>query len=248
MKPIAIIKTGSVAKAIADQHGDFEDWILSGLGLNAEDVEIFDIQKGTPLPEPEAFSGLIITGSSALVTNREKWSEACALWLRKTIPKGQPILGICYGHQLIAHALGGQVDHNPKGREIGTIEVQFNEKARSDALFGGLSNNLVVHATHVQSVLTPPDSSVVLGRNNLDAFQAFFLPPACWAVQFHPEFNDSIMRAFLTSRADQLQAEGLDPEKLLSHVQSSNDGTAILKRFAQIVIERANELSIDEGH
>ncbi len=126
-KPILIIKTGSTYPSLAKHKGDFEDWILAGLGIDPARAQIVDVTRGAALPEPAALSGVVITGSHAMVTEKRPWSERAAVWLKGAVEAQTPVLGICYGHQLLAHAFGGQVADNPRGRDIGTVEFTLND-------------------------------------------------------------------------------------------------------------------------
>ena len=76
--------------------------------------------------------------------------------------EGLPLLGICYGHQLLAHALGGEVAYNPAGRESGTVHIDLHPHAQDDPLFSALPLKFTAHATHVQTVARPPEGATVL--------------------------------------------------------------------------------------
>ena len=78
-----------------------------------------NVDGGDALPRREGFAGVIVTGSAAMVTERADWSERSADWLREAAHDGMPLFGICYGHQLLAHALGGEVGYNPAGPRDG---------------------------------------------------------------------------------------------------------------------------------
>src|SRR5690606_19105267 len=99
--------------------------------------------------------------------------------------------------QLLAHALGGAVDYNPRGREMGTVEVALAGHAATDPLFEGLPETLAAHATHLQTVLAPPPGATVLARSALDDCQAFRWGEATWGLQFHPEFSTGMMRGYI---------------------------------------------------
>ncbi len=71
-----IIKLGSTMPSLATRHGDFEDWVISGMGLTRDDVRVIDPTQGEALPPPDALPGIVLTGSHAMVTDREPWSEA----------------------------------------------------------------------------------------------------------------------------------------------------------------------------
>src|SRR5690625_6734079 len=81
------------------------------------------------------------------------------------------MLGVCYGHQLMAAAFGGHVDFHPEGRESGTLAVRLTETGRADALLGTLPERFYAHLTHAQSVLEAPSDAQVLAFNDHDANQ-----------------------------------------------------------------------------
>ena len=126
------------------------------------------------------------------------------------------MLGICYGHQLLAHALGGEVGRNPRGREIGTVVVRRLAPAQHDPLLGVWSEAEPAHVTHLESVLALPAGAVRLAESDLDPVQAFTVGERAWGVQFHPEFDAETVRAYLLARTEKVRAEGLDPDALLA--------------------------------
>jgi GMP synthase (glutamine-hydrolysing) len=235
LRPVAILKAGSTLPEIAARRGDFEDWIALGLGLQAGDARVIDLMAGEPIPPCAELAAAVVTGSSAMVSAREPWSERAARWLREAAQAGTPLLGICYGHQLVAHALGGEVGPNPRGREIGTVEVRL--QAAGDPLLGALPEPIVVQATHVESVLRLPEGAALLGSNDADPHHCIRFGPWAWGVQFHPEFDADVMRGYLEGRREVLIEEGLDPAALLRAVRDSDHGPAVLRRFAEMVRE-----------
>lgn len=241
MKPLLILKTGTTLPEIVDTYGDFEDWIARGLDFASEELELAKVYQGDPLPDPETFSGVVITGSSALVTEREDWSERSAAWLAGAVERETPILGICYGHQLLAHALGGRVERNPLGREIGTVEVHFDAGFEEDALLGGLPQQISVQVSHLESVVVLPKGAQHRAASSKDLNQAFAYGPCAWGVQFHPEFDADIVREYIKGRRSHLLEEGLDPKALSNGARDSEHGTQVLRRFAAIVRGRAEQ-------
>ena len=138
MKPLLIIKAGETLPEIAARRGDFEDWIIAGLARPGLATDVKSVWQGEALPHDDTVSGVVVTGSSAMVSHREAWSERTAGWLARAVDAGTPILGICYGHQLLAHGLGGEVGPNPRGREIGLHEVRSTQPvSRHDRAIGG---------------------------------------------------------------------------------------------------------------
>ena len=144
------------------------------------------------------------------------------------------MLGICYGHQLLAHALGGRVAPNPRGREIGSVEVETLPAAREDPLLCGLPERFIAQATHVESVVELPVPATLLARSRGDPHQAFRVGALAWGVQFHPEFDTDVIRGYLEARREILRREGRDPEALLAEVRESAGAGSLLRRFAAL--------------
>jgi len=237
MKPLLVVKTGTTLPELRERRGDYEQWFEEGLALERVPLEVVDVYQGDALPQPDRVAGIVITGSSAMVSDREPWSERAAAWLPSAVSADVPILGVCYGHQLLAHALGGEVGANPRGREIGTVEVDLSASA-GDPLLGGIGPRCLFNATHVESVLRLPPRSIRLASNAADPNHAFALagtPRRVWGVQFHPEFDDDVIRAYLHARRPLLAEEGLDTDALLAETRATPAGAAVLGRFARLV-------------
>ncbi len=234
---ILIIKTGSTLSGLRSHKGDFEDWITAGMGLGPGDVDVRDVTVGARLPENGVHAGVVITGSHSMVTERLRWSEETASWLALEVASGTPTLGICYGHQLLGHALGGSVENNPLGWELGTVEVKLLPEAQGDAILGGLAPAIRVQASHTQSVLRLPASAVRLAASARDINHAFRVGRCAWGVQFHPEFDAEVVRAYIEHCRVKLVAEGQDPDRLIRESRDTATGTEVLRRFARLVRE-----------
>lgn len=156
MKPVLIVRTGRAPDVIAGRHGDFPRWFRLGLRLKDAHLRIVDVQHGDPLPDPDECAGAVITGSASMVTEKLAWSERTAGWIRDAMDSELPLFGVCYGHQLMSHALGGRIDYLPGGREMGTVRLRTHEHAASDSLGIALPAEFHAHATHEQSVLELP--------------------------------------------------------------------------------------------
>lgn len=141
------------------------------------------------------------------------------------------MLGICFGHQLLGQALGGEVTKNPAGREIGTVDLDL---VADDLLFGCAAAPYRVNATHVDTVSRLPPGARVLARTRLERHAAVRFTETTWGVQFHPEIDAEIMRAFLEERRALIDAEGLDSEALLQGVDDAPAGASMLAQFVQM--------------
>ncbi len=184
--------------------------------------------------DPSGLSGIVVTGSAASVTEDAAWMNHTAELLRAAVDQQLPVLGICFGHQLLAHALGGEVTRNPLGREIGTVSV---EVLVTDPLLGE-TRTILVQATHVDSVVKLPPGAAVLGRSRLEPCAALRFAPYAWGVQFHPEFQAELVRHYLRERSSALLEEGLDPVALAEATQEAPEGAEVLRRFVRLVAER----------
>ncbi len=170
-----------------------------------------------------------------MVTDREPWSERVAAWLPGVVSAEVPLLGICYGHQLLAYATGGEVGTNPRGPEYGTVPIHLQERAHHDPLFLGLPSTILVQTSHEQSVLRLPPGSIGLAANVHDPHHAFLVGKCAWGVQFHPEFDARTVQAYIRDFADGLRHRGVDPVRLLERAVDTPHCESLLKRFACIV-------------
>ena len=232
MKPLLLIKTGDAIAEVIAAHGDFEDWFARGLGCKT--LLQVDIHKGQKLPDPSKVSAVVITGSAAMVSHREDWSEEAARWLLIAMDASLPILGVCYGHQLLAHALGGEVGPNPQGREMGTCTMVMESGSEGDRLFGDYPRKFNAQTSHLETVLQPPESAIRLGSSALDKNAILRFSETAWGVQYHPEFSMQIMREYIRIRSSFLLEEGLDPAELLACVAETPMAASILPAFARI--------------
>lgn len=230
--PFLIVETGQPVDALR-RHGGFPHWIRVAAGLAAHEVVGVNVERGEALPSTDGLAGAIVTGSAAYVTDRAEWSERTAGWIREAVHEGLPLLGICYGHQLLAHALGGEVDYNPAGRESGTVFIDLHPPASEDPLFAAMPPRFPAHATHLQTVLRPPEGATVLARSEQDHCHAFRWGERAWGVQFHPEFATRHMRGYVDARADCLRSQGRCPRTIAREVSAAPQARRVLRRFVR---------------
>ncbi len=231
--PLVIIQTGLPPEPVSNRHGTFSCMIREAAGLRAGDVEVVAVHQGAELRPPSSYRAAIITGSPAMVTDLADWSERTAAWIRRAVDQGLPILGICYGHQLLAHALGGRVDFHPRGREVGTQTVELLPAARDVPLLAGLPSRFPAHLIHQQSVMELPAGATVLARSEHDAHQIVQYGDRVISSQYHPEFCPRIMGTYLAHFGPRLGEEGFDVQALNARLRPAPEARELLLRFVR---------------
>jgi GMP synthase-like glutamine amidotransferase len=149
--------------------------------------QAFTAREGS-LPDPAAFSHIILTGSEASILDREPWVEAEAAMVRKAVAAGPAVLGSCWGHQLIAFALAGDGHVRRAARpEIGWIPIHLES---SSALLGPAGTTAFTFSSHYDEVFDLPDGFAVLASSEGCPVQAFRVGNRpVWGLQCHPEID-----------------------------------------------------------
>ncbi|WP_054261479.1 glutamine amidotransferase [Propionispora sp. 2/2-37] len=231
MRRLLIIKTGTTFASLCRQHGDFEDFIISQIGIPVKDVVVAPVYISKTIPSLRDVSAVIITGSHSMVTDRQEWSRELSNWLKNIRITSVPILGICYGHQIIADAWGGVVDYHPGGAEVGTVAIELTEAGKKDVLLRCLPERFSGHVAHAQTVITLPKNARLLAANSFEPHHAFVIHDNIWGVQFHPEFNEAVMRTYIEKERVILQQEGHDLERITYSLTDHTYGRRLLRRF-----------------
>jgi GMP synthase - Glutamine amidotransferase domain len=198
MKPLLLLQTGHAPEATARICGDFDAMFIRHGNLTGSELARIDVSSGESLPEPGEFSGVIITGSLSMVTDKLDWSEYAVGWLRKAASGKIPLFGVCYGHQLLAHAFGGTVGYLGDGPEMGCFEVTLSPMAIAHPLLTGLPHKFMANLSHSQGVLELPPNAVCLASSARDPHQIVEYGNGSFSVQFHPEFDRQAEESVLT--------------------------------------------------
>jgi GMP synthase (glutamine-hydrolysing) len=180
-------------RVLAFRHVPFE-----GLGLIAPvlakrdiDVDYADLyEAGSAMPDIAAYDALIFLGGPMSVNDDLPYLGGEMELIRRAMARRQPILGICLGAQLIAHALGAKVRRN-SAKEIGWYSLRFSEAAENDRLFHGLAAETVFH-WHGETFDLPPGAEL-LASSDLCRNQAFRIGEYVYALQFHLEVTPDII-------------------------------------------------------
>jgi GMP synthase (glutamine-hydrolysing) len=224
MAVVCILVTGRPVASAQALRGSFADMIRRASG-DAWRGDWRDLDATSSEPIPDDAVAVVITGSSSSVTERADWMLARESELRRLASAGRALLGICFGHQLLAQALGGRVEKNPCGREIGTVSLQL---ARPDPLLGAAQ---LVNMSHVDAVVELPPRAEVLASTERDPNSVVRFGRSLYGVQFHPEFDGETMRCYLRERRGVIEREGLDADALEAEARDTPEGAAVLRRF-----------------
>jgi GMP synthase (glutamine-hydrolysing) len=233
---IVVLRAGDPVAEVAARRGEFADWIRAIAAVAwAGGWRTHELRNGDPLPAIDSAAAFVVTGSSSSVTERAPWILRAEEFIRAIVAADKPLLGICFGHQMMAQALGGQVTKNPRGREIGTVRI---ERLEDDPLFRGLPSPFEANQTHVDSVARLPKGARVLASTSLDPLAAFAVGGTSRAVQFHPEIDADVMRGYVQARAGVMREEGLDVDAILAAVHETPHGHEVIRNFVREIVLR----------
>jgi GMP synthase (glutamine-hydrolysing) len=197
---ILLYKTGETDPTLVPHIGDYEKWFarVIGDGFTLEVHRAFE----KPLHRLSGYDGMVITGSPRTLVTPEPWMDDAAAFVRQADDAGVPVLGVCFGHQLIGYAYGARVRKNPRGWEVGTVDVELTDEGRRDPLFAGLPSRLRVNQSHQDEVeiesLGP--GMVRLAGSAHTETQSIAVGDHVRGVQFHPEMDASVIRRIIAHR------------------------------------------------
>ena len=198
MKPtIHLIDVTDFELPDGTKSSDWFEGAFKKLGIDAEfELEVYDGTE-TIFPELNELSdcghGIIVSGSSGAVFEEKLWIPPLLQFLKDAHSRNIWMLGVCFGHHALAEALGGKVEANPRGREMGTTTVYLTDEGLSDPILEGFGQPEFVNLTHKTQVTRLPDGAVRLAFNQMTPVQAFRLNRSI-GVQFHPEITPVQLR------------------------------------------------------
>jgi GMP synthase (glutamine-hydrolysing) len=190
--------TGRAALLVVEHEPDAPPGRLAeAAGAAGVDLEVLRPAAGQPLPAGlDGAAGLVVLGGSMGVGDAPAWPhlDGTMALIRHAAARSAPVLGICLGAQLAAHALGGRAFPGPAGLEIGWNGVGLTAAGRDDPVVGAVGEDAEVFQWH-QDTFDPPPGAVVLAAGSRYRHQAFRLGSVV-AVQFHPEVDEAIIKGW----------------------------------------------------
>lgn len=232
--PLLILVTGDPVPAVARELGDFPTLIKRAVG-SVWDGNWHVADARNDLPDGIEWSGMIITGSPESLTEPREWMAPALDYVRSLVEAQVPTFGICFGHQMLGTALGGRVENNPKGRELGTVELRLSDAdpLLERALGVPLLTSFDVNMTHMDSVVRLPPGARVLASTSLEPHALVRYAPRAWGVQFHPELDQRALRGYINHRRDVVEAEGIDVEALHASARNTPWSVAVMHAFVR---------------
>ena len=195
---IGILQTGYAPDALRPTHGDYPDLfenLLSGQGFTFQTWRVLDMEFPSG---PDDADGWLITGSRFGAYEDHAFIPPLEDLIRAIFAADVPLVGVCFGHQIIAQALGGKVEKFEAGWSVGRTEYDF----------GG--ETVALNAWHQDQVTVRPDTATLCGSSDFCENAALIYDHRAFTVQAHPEFSPAFVADMIEKRG-----RGLVPDPLL---------------------------------
>ena len=185
-------------------------------------VEVCRPWAGDALPEVTGFDGFVVMGGAMGAGDdaTHPWLTEVKQQVRLAAEQRVPTLGICLGHQLVAVALGGQVEANPNGQQVGLYDVGWTADAAEDDLVRALGPARAIQWNN-DVVTVVPEGAVVLARTGEGELQAARFAPTVWGIQAHPEADLAVITSWAAGDRDDHLERGIDQEALLAEIDAA---------------------------
>lgn len=184
------------AQVLIVQHEDDDPIHLMGTWMEGVDLTVCRAHDGDPVPSAiDGYDGLVVMGGAMGAHDDEKapWLPEVRELIRRASAAEVPTLGICLGHQLCAVALGGEIEVNPKGRQLGLLDVGWTAAAADDELMAGLLSPRRAMHWNDDVVARLPEGATQLATASTGEVQAARHAPSVWGIQWHPEVDDALV-------------------------------------------------------
>lgn len=205
---LAILASGLIPERFYPVTGGGYQAVFGRLFDHVENAKvnmtIFDISAGEYPHDSTAFDGFLVPGSSRSVYEDEPWIHDLARYVQELNQKGSKLVGICFGHQMLAHALGGKVIKSPKGWGIGL--KYFDVYQQEEWMVPHLDRFKVLMSCQDQVVALPANSTVLAGSDFCEV-GIFKVGENMLGIQGHPEFLPQFSEMLMDARTDRIPAD-----------------------------------------
>lgn len=178
---------------------------------------------GERLPTLAEHDALLVLGGPMAATDGHPWLAPLRELVREAAVDGVPTLGICLGHQVCAVAFGGTVERNPRGQQLGLLDIGWTSPVADDPLLGPLSTPRRAVQWNDDLVTRLPDAAVPLAVTPHGETQAARFAPTVWGVQWHPEVDRGVLEVWAHDDEERHVAAGIDQERVLSEIGAARD-------------------------
>ena len=209
---LGILQTDHVLDEFQPDFGDYPEMFEKVIHRVRDDIEItcYDCLEAAPTSiDCDAY---IITGSRHSVYDDLPWITDLVAYIRCVLDAGRKVLGVCFGHQLMAHFFGGEVSPSPRGWAVGVHRSQVVAKQSWMGLEDVIDFQLL--SSHKDQVKKLPKGAQLYATNDFCPIAGFTLGSQIWTIQGHPEFTPAYSRALINLRREILGEEtcraGLD--------------------------------------
>lgn len=208
---LTIIETGLVPEPIRAEFDDYPAMFAALLGAADPSLqfETVSVVKGERLPHPERCEALLITGSPAGVYDSYPWIADLEAFIKQAAKASIPQIGICFGHQIMAQALGGKVEKSKKGWGIGLHKYEMlNTPDWAEDIWPAA---LAVAVSHQDQVVSRPPGAILLARSDFTEYAGLYFPDApAISFQCHPEFAANYSTALYNARRERMGGPAVD--------------------------------------
>jgi GMP synthase-like glutamine amidotransferase len=227
---LAILETGKPPEALGKRFGDYPA-MFAGLLGPAFDIVTYDVEAGGLPVSPDAHAAFLVTGSPAGVYDDLPWIGPLKAFLRSAKGKAK-LVGVCFGHQIMAEAFGGRVEKSERGWGVGLQTLAV----RGSAPFLGSERTVSIPASHQDQIVLQPPASRVLAASLFSPYGvlAYEDQPAL-SMQFHPEFSPDFARALIEVRRDRLP----DPDTAIASLARPDDRQVVASWIRRFLLEEA---------
>lgn len=210
-------------------------------GLDTDQIVPFDILSGVPsLAKVRHFDALMVGGSGDYYVSKENlpFHHQTLDLLRKAVEIGHPTFASCFGFQLLARALGGEIVYDPNNIEVGTFELTLTEAGRQDDLLGSLPGHFKAQLGRKDRAASLPDTCLHLAGSERCPYQALRVAgKPVWATQFHPELSgqENLARFIRYQKGYGSVMSDTERQQTFERFQESPETETLIARFLQLV-------------